>query len=51
MFTTKRKIHRLFCHRLLATLLLFLLPVTTAGATELLLIYSNDVRGETDPCG
>ena len=35
-------------------LLIFLLVevlATTTSASELVILYSNDIRGETEPCG
>lgn len=40
--------------RLFAFILIVLLcpqPLVAAGGQPLLLLYSNDVRGETAPCG
>ena len=36
---------------LLLTLLLTARFIRTAGASELVILYSNDIRGETEPCG
>ncbi len=36
---------------LLLLLLLQAAPVCTARSAELRIIYSNDVRGELEPCG
>lgn len=52
---SKAKPDRHILFSILSTLLLHLLltaaPVTTAGAAELAIIYSNDIIGEIEPCG
>ena len=36
---------------LLLTFLMVEVPATTTSASELIILYSNDIRGETEPCG
>lgn len=40
---------------MLRTILIILLMISllsqTANASELVILFSNDIRGETDPCG
>ena len=53
MNTTKT--NRLMFRSILSILLLTFLMVevlaTTTSASELIILYSNDIRGETEPCG
>lgn len=50
-----RRTDRKVFHRCLAHLLLSLLVIASlaplAVAEELVILYSNDIRGEIDPCG
>ena len=52
---TKTKTNRLMFRNILSILLLTFLMVevlaTTTSASELIILYSNDIRGETEPCG
>ena len=36
---------------LILTLLLSVAFTPAANASELIILYSNDIRGETEPCG
>jgi len=46
-----RSIFRNILSILSLTLLLTTALVTKANASELVILYSNDIRGETEPCG
>ena len=46
-----RLIFRGILNILLFTFLLMAALATTASSAELAILYSNDIRGETEPCG
>ena len=48
---TDRLIFRSILSILLLTFIIVEVPAITANASELVILYSNDMRGDTEPCG